>query len=217
MGFLLKFLLSSLCNYWIWHTFHNNLFFCLWGIFLSLFILKFNGSTTAGLLVVLISIFFVAIFFLQTSPKLIFDLSDLEIYTINERRSYYSRRFIGQFLENKPLYIFSKWQKNVFESLDINNYFFASHPRERLGISEYKKFPFIYLPVFLFGLFQIIKKKHAFLFLYPVGSILFIPIFKEIGESLFILFPWFVFILFEGFGGLFTFLITYLNNVKNQE
>ena len=59
----------------------------------------------------------------------------------------------------KESLIFYKMKKNFSEVVDINLYFFANHPRERVGIRELEKFPFILLPLFIFGLFVFTKKN----------------------------------------------------------
>ena len=46
---------------------------------------------------------------------------------------------------------------NFFELLDLNLYFLGNHPRERVGMQEFEKFPYIFIPIFLFGLFSLIK------------------------------------------------------------
>jgi len=211
--FLLIFFLCLLGNYWLWHTLQTSLFLGLLGVFLSIIIFELKDNLTKRLVVSLVSLVFIVLFFLQANPNFIFDFNDLEIYTINQRRSYYPAP-LGQLFENKPVYFFSKWEKNVFESLDLNNYFFAGHPRERLGVSEFKKFPFIYLPILLIGFFQTIKKRHTFIFLYPIGSIFIISVFEVAGDSLFILFPWFVVVLSEGFNTSLNFLASRLDYVK---
>lgn len=42
----------------------------------------------------------------------------------------------------------------MFESLDIGNYFFAGHPRERVGVHEGQKFFFFQFIILLFGIFS---------------------------------------------------------------
>ncbi len=56
---------------------------------------------------------------------------------------------LGRYLENKPLYIFHKFEQNLLRTLDVNLYFFGNHPRERAGISEFEKFSFLFLAFFI--------------------------------------------------------------------
>lgn len=47
---------------------------------------------------------------------------------------------------------------NFSEVVDPNLYFFANHPRERVGVQEFEKFPFLLLPFFVYGLLQFVQK-----------------------------------------------------------
>lgn len=65
----------------------------------------------------------------------------------------------------------ANYEENLFENMDVNGYFFASHPRERGGFNEYPKFYGIFLPFFLIGLFScFINNKKIFLLF--VGNLL---------------------------------------------
>jgi hypothetical protein len=54
---------------------------------------------------------------------------------------------------------FSRIEKNFSQVVDPNLYFFANHPRERVGIKEFEKFPYIFIPFFLVGIFSLIKNR----------------------------------------------------------
>jgi hypothetical protein len=75
-----------------------------------------------------------------------------EIWTINQRRSLYPAP-LGRLFQNKAVLVLDKITGNIFTSLDPNLYFFASHPRERVGITEFSKITPWFLPVFLAGLY----------------------------------------------------------------
>lgn len=79
-----------------------------------------------------------------------------EIFLLNQRRGFYP--FYGKFFQNKLSLLVTKLKRNLFYNLDPNLYFFATHPRERLGIRETEKFPVIFLPFFLIGFFVFLKK-----------------------------------------------------------
>ena len=53
------------------------------------------------------------------------------------------------FEERKESIAFFRILKNVSETVDLNLYFFANHPRERVGYNEFEKFPYIFIPAFL--------------------------------------------------------------------
>lgn len=53
---------------------------------------------------------------------------------------------------NKATAVLKNLEINFFESGDINNYFFATHPLERIGVKENEKFYSGLLPLFVLGL-----------------------------------------------------------------
>ncbi|OGM14657.1 hypothetical protein A3D84_00195 [Candidatus Woesebacteria bacterium RIFCSPHIGHO2_02_FULL_42_20] len=93
--------------------------------------------------------------------------------------------------KRKETLIFYKIQTNISEIIDPNLFFFANHPRERVGVVEFEKFPYIFLPAFLLGLASIQKKQVKDLFLgflpialialignsNPAGPFAFFPVF----------------------------------------
>lgn len=148
----------------------------------------------------------------EFKKEVIFKILPEEIFQINTRRSYYKNKFLGKILENKITLYFYKYQKNFFQGLDINYYFFANHPRERAGVKEYEKFPWVCLPVFLIGLFWQIKKK-MFLLLFYFFSCLAIFSFFNLDRFSYLLFPFFVICFFFGFEKIF---IKLLRNDKES-
>ncbi len=82
-----------------------------------------------------------------------------QLFIINTRRSFYPEVFLGRLFENKVVFYLNQLQQNFFESLDISRYFFASHPRERVGVHEFAIFPFWLLPFFIWGLFELPHHK----------------------------------------------------------
>jgi hypothetical protein len=59
--------------------------------------------------------------------------------------------------KRKETVVYYKIMNNFSEVIDPNLYFFANHPRERVGTREFEKFPYILLPLFLLGLLNIKK------------------------------------------------------------
>lgn len=96
-------------------------------------------------------------------------------------------------------------QNNFFQSLDPNQYFFAGHPKERVGISEFEKFPYILLPFFVIGLVEAVrKKKNQFLFLAFIVPLIFYSFVGHkslFGEFLF--FPFLVICITKGLKAVF--------------
>jgi len=77
---------------------------------------------------------------------------------LNERHFYYSQELGAIFLNRKILNYYKnysllvyKLERDLFSNLDLNLYFFASHPRERAGVSEFEKFPPFLFPFFMIG------------------------------------------------------------------
>lgn len=67
--------------------------------------------------------------------------------------------------------VFYRLERNFFETIDPNLYFFSNHPRERVGVTEFEKFTYVLLPAFLYGLYLIIKEKRYLLLAYLFLSV----------------------------------------------
>lgn len=70
---------------------------------------------------------------------------------------------------NSPLF---KIQRNLFSNIDMNLYFFASHPRERGGLIEFEKYLYIFLPIFLYGVYEVAKQRKFILGYYFISALL---------------------------------------------
>lgn len=79
--------------------------------------------------------------------------SDLITMTINRRRSYYPSSPVARFFENKLVFKAANFEKSIFGSLDINHYFFASHPRETVYHGP-EIINFTLLPLVFVGMFN---------------------------------------------------------------
>jgi len=131
----------------------------------------------------------VTVFTSRPFPKTIFPLTDPEIYQINERRSYYRSAALGRLTENKLTFLLYKYQKNFFQGLDPNFYFFANHPRERPGIKETEKFSWLFLIPFLVGLYWQFKQKFFWGFGYFILVLGAISFFQDFDRFVICLFP----------------------------
>jgi len=61
--------------------------------------------------------------------------------------------------------IYYRIRESFFEVIDPNLYFFANNPRQRVGITEFEKFPYILLPFFVSGVYKLVyTKKYKLLF-----------------------------------------------------
>lgn len=97
------------------------------------------------------------------SPNPIWLFSPIEIQKINISRSLFPKTWTGKALAvvtaNKATLVLSKFLDNGFVFLDWNYYFFAGHPRERVGVKEIEKLPWWLLPLFALGLLRLPRDK----------------------------------------------------------
>ncbi len=95
----------------------------------------------------------------------------------------------------------SKMQKNLFEAIDLNLYFFGNYPRPRSGVPEFEKLSYALLPIFLIGLLNFGSIINRRLIIILIGlSLLLISIIghkNDLGP--FILLPFIFSIIFQGF------------------
>lgn len=101
---------------------------------------------------------------------------------------------IGYWLEERRESIaLGRVTKNFFENLEPNLYFFANHPRERVGMEEFEKYHFVFLPFFLAGFFSLVKAKQWLLpmlsFVIPLTILSFVGNQNILGP--FSVFPFF--------------------------
>lgn len=191
-------LLAIFANLWIWRIFLLNFFI---GILLILSIIFFQKKL---FIFSFLTVLLVLVFQVKTTQKTsLTAISNDDRRVIDMRLRAYPARFlrIGYWLEErKESLAFRRITQNLFENLDPNLYFFANHPRQRVGIKEFEKFPYLLLPVFLIGLFPVLSKKHLSFWL--ISFFLPLTVLSLIGNknSLgpFSLFPFFVIIISHG-------------------
>lgn len=199
-GFIIHISVILLSPWW-WIIIRRNFLSGLLVFILSFVVFQYFFKSTSRILFLLLLSLTAIIFFISIGKAFdesILKVSSLEIQQYNRRHEFYANglgkiytnRFsLAYFKEyNLPLY---KLQRNFFANLDPNLYFFASHPRERSGVEEFKKYSSIFLPFFLIGLFYCIYMKLSKILIYFVvisllssvissaynlGSILFFPL-----------------------------------------
>jgi hypothetical protein len=106
--------------------------------------------------------------------------------------------------ERKETIAFYKLMDNFSSVMSPNLYFFANHPRERSGIVEVEKFPYVLLPIFVYGIFLLIseKKKSFFIWSFLV-PLTYYSIFGVSGKlDPYLLFPFFAVSITKGILGL---------------
>lgn len=165
--------LISIANFWIWRIFVQSPILALALMLLSIFLIL-RLKVLSLILMILLSLFL-----LRTSfdTNLLY-VSPLEKDKLENRHEYYAqnlgriyRNRIGIYLHKNVSPYVARFEKNLAYNLDPNLYFFASHPRERLGIDEFDKFPLIALPFFLIGLGVLFLDKNNFLPIYVLAAV----------------------------------------------
>lgn len=99
--------------------------------------------------------------------------------------------------KNNLIIALSRIQKNFFGNLDINKYFFGAFPRNKP--EDFEKFPFVYLPIFILGVYLLIKKNIQILtvlFILPTVLLTYLGGDNKLGP--FILFPFFIVSISKG-------------------
>ncbi|OGM15610.1 hypothetical protein A2985_04110 [Candidatus Woesebacteria bacterium RIFCSPLOWO2_01_FULL_43_11] len=86
---------------------------------------------------------------------------------------------LNTYFLNWPVEVVNKRLSVVMENLDIGNYFFAGHPRERVGVEERQKFFFFQFVLFIIGFTSPhLKKYKNFLIIYSGVAILAVFVFQ---------------------------------------
>ncbi|OGM77396.1 hypothetical protein A2188_00610 [Candidatus Woesebacteria bacterium RIFOXYA1_FULL_43_9] len=198
------YLLVTVGNWWFWRMVRFDLVVASLCLLLSLLLLSAVDNNSFGKKVRLMGFLFVllvAISLFKGSDRGLFITQPLENDLIEKRHEYFAKEFgvfyknrIGIFYLKKFNPIFFRLQKNFFANLDIGLYFFSSHPRERVGVDEFAKYPAILLPVFMIGFIFVLRKRQFLLlllllaglvsiFLHPVynlGPVLFFPLINTV-------------------------------------
>lgn len=185
---MLKIILTSLIifgNEWIWRIAHYDFI-----IFISLiittttFYILINHTLSLKLLVFLF--LFLGVLFLKqiltTNYESLTLLSNDEQRIQSTRLQFYNSSRYSRVLFNRLNLkevtdgtigtIITRLQRNLFEALDPNVYFFGGHPRERVWANDFEKFPFILIVPFLIGLYETINQRKWIILLYFTLSLL---------------------------------------------
>jgi len=103
----------------------------------------------------------------------------------------YPTPLLARIYQNKARTFIDKFDDNFFALTDLNNYFFAFHPREiHVKNQNLTKFPFLAIFLFIFGLYKCIKEKsNRYLFVIISSLILSLSILTNFDRQDFIL--WF--------------------------
>lgn len=185
---LIVLILVIILSPWWWIILQRNVLVSLLTLILSGVVYIYFWQTQSKKLLLSLFILTVAIFFINIKDAFdesIFSYSAVDIQQINKRHEFYANG-LGKVYTNRialvyfkdfslPLY---KLQQNFFNNIDINLYFFASHPRERVGIEGFDKYIPIFLPIFLIGIFYFIYQPSFKLLIYGTTLVIASSIIK---------------------------------------
>lgn len=194
---------ATFSNFWIFRILNNDkvlavlLIATSFGLFLFYHIRSKRYFVQALILSILV-------LFFQYQTTEVTTLSKLDVYeyqTQQKRLNEYPPLNVplAHYLEQrKEAVSFYKIVKNFFEAVDLNVYFFGSYPRPRIAVSEFEKFPYIFLPFFLLGLKIIISKRKVFLILIASSLLIVCLIGYKNNLGLFSIFPIFCLLIYLG-------------------
>ncbi len=153
------------------------------------------------------------------SPAPVWQFKPVEIERININRSLFPKTSVGKLLsiisQNKAVLVLEKFLTNAYQYLDWNYYFFATHPRERVGVAEIEKLPWWLLPFFVLGLWRLPKDKGLLIKIsgWFLGGVFLLSIFGLTDNlSSFILLPPIVVVIAYGVKG----FLDYARNDKGK-
>jgi len=190
---------------WSWQIFSSNLLLLvlIWALSIVLLFTVINPSNKLKIVCGILFTILIIWQCITTKNTSLSYINPTEEYLLNARRVRMSsisfniaglkiNPNLGKYLQSRQAFMIYKFQENLFRSLDINEYFFAGHPREREGIREFEKFNFILFPLFLLGIYMTIIKRRNYLL---IGLISMYLVLGIIGTNnylgAFILYPFF--------------------------
>lgn len=174
-------LLVTLLNPWIWKIIPENFFLALLLVILSVSLFAVSClkkyKTLIVTLTLVLTVLISSIVFSAAFDRELFIASNQEQLRQDSKHLYFSHDLGTLYLNKVGLYFYHnldlplyKLQGNLFSNLDLNLYFFASHPRERAGVGEFEKYHLIALPFFIAGIIISLQKKPWLLSFY-LGAI----------------------------------------------
>lgn len=194
---MISLLISLFANLWIYKIIAVNFLLGVLVLLATILLIKNNKFFL---------LLFVPILFFQiqtTNRPSLTDISNDDRRVIDMRLKSYPPKFLrlGYWLEErKESIIFNRVTTNLFENIDPNLYFFANSPRQRVGIKEFEKFPYVLLPFFFLGIYSFLSKKDKLFwllsFFIPLAILSIIGNKNNLGP--FSLFPFFVVSINEG-------------------
>jgi hypothetical protein len=207
-------IISLFGNLWIWRILNHSIFIGLLVITATLILVLKPAIKGRNLKIIFLAIITLISSYqiLNTDIRSLTGLINDDIRLRDYRLEAYPRIGIS-IIDNKiwvpaahwfegrkePL-VFFRVLENMSETVDPNLYFFANHPRERVGVNEFEAFPYTLLPVFIFGALSMFTKKNTFgtkiSLIVPIAITSVIGSRNPLGNLL--MFPFIVVCLFQG-------------------
>ena len=146
----------------------------LFPLFYGLFNVRYLKKDCLGQIYLILSIVLLFALFTKFLDKSIFAYGELDIYNLNLKRGLLGYGILARSLYNKAWLFLNKILSNFFSLTDINNYFFAFHPRESVLTNQnLVKYSFSTLPYFVVGMFNIRKFKMSSWYITCLISLIF--------------------------------------------
>lgn len=170
-------LIATFLNPWIFYLFKNKPLIAICLIALSLISIKIIQKPQKKLTFLLFCLTFTLFLVIFTSnfKKTDWQYTPTEEKVVTPRHNEFTQG-LGAFYTNKlslkytkdiKVYI-EKYIQNTIENLDPNLFFLSSHPRERPGVYEFEKYWIIFLPFFILGFFDFLKRPGRIFSLYII-------------------------------------------------
>ena len=201
-------------NVWVWRVFTENLLFFVLLIFSSIFlVLSFKLKKKKPKMLFLVILFLLSMIQIRTTNiRSLTILANEDIRVKDMRLREYPPVYlslggktmwipVAHWLEDRPESIaFFRILGNMSQSIDPNYYFFANHPREKIELLNFEKFPFIMFPFFIIGTLKLVEKRYYFSFIFaflvPIFILSIIGVDNRMGP--FIVFPFIFLATFVG-------------------
>lgn len=177
-------------------------------LLLSCIIFFVNQRMSRNFLYIAITVNIVLLFLTlpQNIDSNIFNVSRVGKDVLIRRFDYYGKDLgilymnkLGMFYHYNVEPVVHKYGINLFANMDLNAYFFGSHPRE-LGLdNEFIKFSVLFLPLFIVGFFASLVKKKEVVILFGANLILSALYSANYNSGPVLLYPYFVFFIVYGF------------------
>lgn len=162
---------------------------------------KINFLKITKLLIIFLALIFWPLSFLLKSGPIDINFHDLKSNTIFYYNPdslqniltegyLYPTVWMSRLFQNKPSIYLHRFEDNFFALLDINNYFFAFHPREiHVNNQNLQKFPSLSLVFLLIGFYSLPKKRLKFFVSILIFLIFPLSLLKNFDRFDIILYP----------------------------